>query len=106
MIPILETHAPAGASVMQLLYVYESLFVFAILRNDLFRNINVFVLFVYIFQSHYGQLIRSHRFCQYDHGAQRNQELCKENIMKFLFSAYSILSFLCQMVVEHRRRTI
>lgn len=24
---------------------------------------------------HYGQLIRSHRFCQYDHGTQRNLEI-------------------------------
>lgn len=40
MIPLLETHAPAGASMKQLL--------------------------------HYGQLIRSHHFSQYDYGLHRN----------------------------------
>lgn len=43
MIPVLETHAPAGASMKQLF--------------------------------HYGQLIRSHRFCQYDYGQYRNQRI-------------------------------
>lgn len=40
MIPIFQTHAPAGASMKQLF--------------------------------HYGQLIRSNRFCQYDYGLHRN----------------------------------
>lgn len=40
MIPIFETHAPAGASLKQFF--------------------------------HYGQLIRSHRFCQYDYGLHGN----------------------------------
>ncbi|XP_031623181.1 lipase 1-like [Contarinia nasturtii] len=40
LIPMFQTHAPAGSSMKQLF--------------------------------HYGQLIRSHRFCQYDYGLQRN----------------------------------
>lgn len=48
MIPVLETHAPAGASMKQLL--------------------------------HYGQLIRSHRFGQYDYGLHRNLHIYKHAV--------------------------